>query len=239
MDDPVVGLVVFGVPLSAALIFVVRRAYIRDRLARRQRTAVRELGVETGVDRSERSEAVELPVGFFEMPRRTRLRHMNALSARKAVRRKTTREWIAHRYEDGDPAVIPALTRVLEADPDTAVRRSAAYGLSMTADEGAVSGLLIALQSSDRATRVHALKGLGHMRARQAVPLLVPLLDDWYWGAAAARALVAVQDERGLMALREAAARAFPWRRHRLKRLAAELERELGSAQDGSADRAR
>jgi HEAT repeats len=174
------------------------------------------------------SERAALPPGYFTLPRGERLRIVQGLVRRSSQARQTAREVIANWDDDGDPAVIQALTIVAEGDPDTAVIRYAAHGLSRMRDESAIAGLLPLLRSPDRATRAHAVGGLGRLRARAAVPDLVQLLDDWYSCTWAARALVEIRDERGLEPLRHAATRGWPWRRKRLKLYAAELESALG-----------
>ena len=102
----------------------------------------------------------------------------------------------------------------LEVDPDRLVKRHAAYGLSRIPDEAVAGPLIGALPLPDRATKGHAILALGRLRAREAVPDLVPLLDDRYARMLVANALVAIGDERGLAPLRQAATCRSPVRRH-------------------------
>jgi HEAT repeats len=171
-----------------------------------------------------------LPPDFFAEPRRVRKKAVERLVRRTAVPTHGTMEFIRTSSDGGDPAVVSALTLVVEQDPDVAVKRSAFYGLSRIPDQAAIPGLLPGLRSSDRASRAHAVNGLGRLRARAAVPDLVALLGDWYCAAPAARALLAIRDERALEPLQLAAAQAWPWRRRQLRRCARELESALGYA---------
>lgn len=125
-----------------------------------------------------------------------------------------------------DPAVIPRLAPLIEADPDSGVRRSAAYGLRRTGDRAAIPSLLKGLSDSDRATRTHSIIGLGALKAREAVEPLVGLLDDPKHAGSAAQALGQIGDEKALGHLRIAAATVSSERRRRQFECAiAELER--------------
>jgi HEAT repeat protein len=129
---------------------------------------------------------------------------------------------------EGDPAMIRRLTAVAELDPDEAAKRNAVCGLSRMSDEAATPGLLIGLGTSDRATRRWAITGLEKLRARDAVPELVRLLNDLHLRHVAAAALVAIRDERGLPPLRAAARRGWPLTRRRMRRRVRALEQGLG-----------
>jgi HEAT repeat protein len=128
-----------------------------------------------------------------------------------------------------EPAVIPILGPLLEQDRNSTVRRSAAYGLRRTGDQAAVRPLLYALSDTDRATRTHAVIGLGALRAREAVEPLSELLNDRHHGGAAAKALVEIGDERALAPLRDAAGSTKSGRRRdKLSRCVVDLERRVG-----------
>jgi HEAT repeat protein len=128
-----------------------------------------------------------------------------------------------------DPAIVPILAPVLERDPDSSVRRSAAYGLRRTSDESVVQPLLRALSDTDKATRIHAAMGLGDLRSRAAVEPLSELLHDRACAGAAARALVEIGDECALEPLRGAASSATSKRqREKFTRAAVDLERRVG-----------
>ena len=88
--------------------------------------------------------------------------------------------------------------------------------------------LLSALTFSDRATKGHAILALGRLQVREAVPALVPMLDDSYGRILAADALVEIADERALEPLTEAAARGSWLRRRRLRERVSALETALG-----------
>jgi HEAT repeat protein len=128
-----------------------------------------------------------------------------------------------------DPAIVPILAPLLENDSDDSVRRMAAFGLRRTGDQGAIAALLRALSDTDKATRIHAVMGLGVLQSRAAVEPLSELLDDRGLALTAARALVEIGDERALIPLRRAASSARSGRRReKLSRAAAELERRVG-----------
>lgn len=128
----------------------------------------------------------------------------------------------------GDPSVIPALSEVVARDPDPRIRRSAVMGLARMSDSAAIPALLIGLDSDDSATRIWAIRGLGKLKARDAVPGLVLLLDDRRRRCDAAEALVTIRDERALGPLHEAARHGAPWTRRRLRRRANALASSLG-----------
>jgi hypothetical protein len=182
------------------------------------------------------STAPTLPLDFFREPKRARVKIVERLVRRSPAATTTTSEFIRTWLDGGDPAVVPALTLVVEQDPDVAVKRSAFSGLARIADQAAIPGLLPGLRSPDRATRAHAIKGLEKLRARAAVLDLVTLLGDWYGGILAAEALVAIRDERAVEPLRLAAERAWPWRRRRLRRCVEELESAVGLQGDAARD---
>jgi HEAT repeat protein len=150
------------------------------------------------------------------------------LAQARSRRRDSLAETIRHSHDDGEPAAAPALTVALEDDPDRLVKRHAAFGLACIRDRAVVSPLRGALPLDDRATKGHAIVALGRLGAREAVPDLVPLLDDPYARMLVADALVAIGDERGLAPLRQAAARGSPVRRARLRKRVSALESALG-----------
>jgi hypothetical protein len=128
-----------------------------------------------------------------------------------------------------DPAIVPLLGPLLEHDPDPSVRRAAASGLRMTGDQSAVQPLLRALSDSDKATRIHAVMGLGDFQARTAVEPLSQLLDDPGCAQVAAKALADIGDERALAALKQAASSARSRRKRKMFSEATfELERSTG-----------
>ena len=115
-----------------------------------------------------------------------------------------------------DPAIVPILGPLLKHEPDPSVRRAAASGLRMTGDGAAVQPLLLALSDSDKATRIHAVMGLGDLQARAAVEPLSHLLDDPGCAQVAAKAIVDIGDERALPALKQAASSARSRRKQKM-----------------------
>lgn len=173
--------------------------------------------------------ALTLPPDFPNLPVRERREIVWKLTQRRSRHRESTAEAIIHAHEDGEPAVVPALTVALEVDPDTQVKRHAAYGLACIPDRAVVPVLRGALASTDRATKGHAVIAMGRLRAREAVPDLAGLLDDTYARFLAADALVEIADERALAALRQAASHGSPMRRYRLHKRVSALETTLGA----------
>jgi len=169
-----------------------------------------------------------LPADYLMLPAGERRAVVESLTERRTVRRDSLREVIAHHYEDGDPAVIGGLSIALELDPDRRVKRAAAAGLACIPDKAVIPALRGALSAKDRATKGHAIFALGRLGAREAVPDLVRLLDDSYSRTAVADALVAIEDEDALRALRRAAARGPRFRRRRLGQRVSALESALG-----------
>jgi hypothetical protein len=128
-----------------------------------------------------------------------------------------------------DPAIVSVLGPLLEKDPDSAVRRAAAYGLRRTGNESATQPLLHGLSDSDKATRIHAVMGLGDLRTSAAVDPLLRLLDDRSCAGNAARALAEIGDQRALIPLRNAASSAGSrWSRRKFAQAATDLERRGG-----------
>jgi HEAT repeat protein len=85
------------------------------------------------------------------------------------------------------------------------------------------------LIDDDKATRIHAIIGLGELRSREAVEPLLELLDDPSCAGSAAKALVDIGDERALDPLRSAATSTRSARRQRtLRQAATELETRTG-----------
>jgi HEAT repeat protein len=122
--------------------------------------------------------AFALPDDFPTVPARERREIVWRLVQMRSRHRDSTAEAIAHAYEDGEPRVIPALIAALDSDPDKNVKRHAAYGLSCIPDRAVVPALRRALGLTDRATKGHAILGLGRLGAREAVSDLVALLHD-------------------------------------------------------------
>ncbi|WP_303312102.1 HEAT repeat domain-containing protein [Hymenobacter sp. BT730] len=83
-----------------------------------------------------------------------------------------------------DRTAVPALARLLSADPDASVRRAAAFALGQTADTTAGQEALAAriTTESDRAVRRYVLEALGRSTSRASFETLVrlpaPLLQD-------------------------------------------------------------
>jgi HEAT repeat protein len=173
--------------------------------------------------------SLTLPHDFLRLPVRERREIVWSLASRRSRHRESTAEAVMHAYEDGEPAVVPALTVALEVDPDTHVKRHAAFGLGCIPEQAVVPVLRGALASKDRATKGHAILALGRLRAREALPDLAVLLDDTYARFLAADALVAIADEQALAALRQAASHGSPLRRHRLRKRVSALETTLGT----------
>ena len=71
---------------------------------------------------------------------------------------------------------------------------------------------------------MQAILTLGRLGARDAVPELIGLLDDWRCRLPAADALAAIGDRTALAPLQEVADRDVLWRRRHLRRRVAELE---------------
>jgi HEAT repeat protein len=165
----------------------------------------------------------QLSAEFFAGPPAVRRREVSRLANRR-VDDAHGLDAVRDMLDGGDPGVIAALVWVVGHDDDAGVVRSALFGLSRMSDYAAVPGLLLGLDSTDRASRMHAVKGLGKLRARAAVPDLIPLLDDSYLRMNVAEALVAIRDDRAVEPLRLAAASGPPWRRRRLRQCADLLE---------------
>jgi HEAT repeat protein len=179
------------------------------------------------------AEPFALPSDFTALAPKERREIVWELAQARSGSRDSLRETIAHSSQDGDPAAIPTLAMALEADPDRLVKRHAAFGLGRIADEAVVAPLIGALGLPDRATKGHAILALGRLKAREAVPELVPLLDDSYARMLVANALVAIGDERGLAPLRQAATCFSPVRRINLQRRVRALEAALGHSPAG------
>jgi HEAT repeat protein len=131
-----------------------------------------------------------------------------------------------------DPKVIPRLTRLLDDEPHTDVRRTAVWILRSTGDAAATGPLISALEGPDTATRLHAVMGLRDLKAREALPELIGCLHDPRWSVRceSAKALVKIRDERAVQPLRDAAATAIlPWRKQRMENAAQRLSRAVGS----------
>jgi HEAT repeat protein len=128
-----------------------------------------------------------------------------------------------------DPTIVAVLAPLLEEDPDPAVRRAAAYGLRRTGSESAAQSLIHALSDSDKATRIHAVMGLGDLRSSAAVEPLSRLLDDRSCAGNAARALVEIGDKRALATLKNATSSAGSrWSRRKFAQAATDLEHREG-----------
>jgi HEAT repeat protein len=177
---------------------------------------------------AERDGSFALPSEFLTLPPKERREIVWSLALTRSRRRDSLAETVRHSNEDGEPAVIPALTVALEVDPDKLVKRHAAYGLACIPDQAVVPALRGALPAADRATKGHAILALGRLRVRDAVPNLVRLLDDPYARMLVADALVEIGDERALAPLRKAAGRGSPVRRRRLSKRVSALETALG-----------
>ena len=175
-----------------------------------------------------RAGSLTLPPDYMTLAPKERREIVWKLALKRSRHRESLDETIRHAGKDGEPAVIPALLVALEADPDTLVKRHAAYGLASIPDQAIAPALRGALPSADRATKGHAIVGLGRLRARDAVPDLARLLDDRYARMLVADALVEIRDEHALAPLRAAAARGSPVRRYRLRKRIAALETALG-----------
>lgn len=175
-----------------------------------------------------------LPGDFLALARKQRREIVWELAQARSRSRDSLAETIRHSNQDGEPAVIPALTTALEVDPDRLVKRHAAFGLGRIPDKAVAGPLIGALPLADRATKGHAILALGRLRVREAVPELVPLLHDRYARMLVANALVAIGDERGLNPLREAANCLSPVRRFHLQRRVRALEAALGQAPPAS-----
>ena len=177
----------------------------------------------------ERADSFALPHDFLTLPPKGRREIVWSLARTRSRHRESLAESIRHAHEDGEPAVIPALTVALEVDPDALVKRHAAYGLACISDQAVVPALRGALSSSDRATKGHAIIALGRLRARDAVPDLARLLDDRYARMLVADALVEIGDESALVPLSRAARRGSPFRRRRLRKRVSMLEGAVGN----------
>jgi HEAT repeat protein len=118
--------------------------------------------------------------------------------------------------------------RVAEEDPSINVRRAALSALQRPGDRRAIPTLLAALESEDRASREHAILGLERLKAREGVPGLIAILDDTHHRTLAARALVAIRDERALDPIRDASKSGWPRSRRILNAYAAELATAVG-----------
>ena len=182
---------------------------------------------------AEPPDSFDLPRDFIQLAPKQRREIVWSLAQARSRSRDSLAETVRHSNEDGEPAAMGALTVALEVDPDRLVKRHAAYGLSRIPDEAVAGPLIGALPLPDRATKGHAILALGRLRAHEAVPDLVPLLQDRYARMLVANALVAIGDERGLEPLRQAATCRSPVRRYHLRRRVWALETALGQHPQG------
>jgi hypothetical protein len=159
-----------------------------------------------------------------DMPRGVRRKASHALATTKPGGGRSS-AW----RPSTDPRAIPVLAELVMNDPDPAVRRSAAFGLRGCQDTAACRALIHALSDSDKATRMHAILGLGDLGSREAVEPLGRLLSDRYCQSRAAEAIVKIRDERGLSLLEGAAKNErSSRRRERLLEAARNLEGNVG-----------
>jgi HEAT repeat protein len=77
--------------------------------------------------------------------------------------------------ELGDPQAIPELVPLLK-DPD--INYKVAWALGEIGDRRAVGPLLDALDDGSPSIRVPAIRALETLRAKEALPHLIPLLSD-------------------------------------------------------------
>jgi HEAT repeat protein len=129
---------------------------------------------------------------------------------------------------DGDPAVIPTLSRLVARESNPRIRRIAMMGLARTSSQDAIPALLSGLDVDDDATRVWAARGLGKLKAREGLPGLIPLLENRRLRHEAAQALLAIRDTRAVQPMRQAARHGMPWTRSRLRRQALQLAKAVG-----------
>jgi HEAT repeat protein len=80
----------------------------------------------------------------------------------------------------GSTRPVPALIRLLRADPEERVREAAAYALAFIGDRRAFEPLLGALENKSEAplVRGQAAEGLAYQRDPRAVAALLASLDD-------------------------------------------------------------
>lgn len=76
----------------------------------------------------------------------------------------------------GEPSVL--VLGVCLTDPDLSVQESASSVLASIADERVLKPLMKALRSHDWIVRMHAAKALGRIKNPDAIPVLIPLLQD-------------------------------------------------------------
>jgi hypothetical protein len=187
-------------------------------------------GAVAGLARSDRRERDRLvPAEYLSWRRADRERHVLELVKRTHSGVGSSPLVMVRRSEEpGDARVVPDLAWVLEVESDLEILRLATHGLAQVRDPAATDPLVHALGSSDQTVRVHAIRGLARLRARPALPRLIDLLDDRSVRVDAARALVAIRDERALEPLRHASGIGLIGRR-KLRHLADELAREVGA----------
>lgn len=169
---------------------------------------------------------VQLPRDYMKLPTGRRLTIVKGLME-SGERPETLVGRMTTTFSGGDPAVVSALTAVLELETDATIRKMALQGLTRSGDPAAIPGLLRGLESDNHASRWIAIHGLEQLRASEGVPGLIRLLNDRRSRKKAAKALVAIGDERGLEPLREAADHGSPLARGKLRRYAGELEAAL------------
>jgi HEAT repeat protein len=172
------------------------------------------------------TDSFELPKGFFL--RTEEKRKLFAMQIGNQWDDLDLRPGLLRPFSDVDPRAIPALTTVAEEDPLVSIRRTALSALRRTRDPAAIPALLNALKSDDPASRAQGIKGLEALKAREAVPALVALLDSKKDRTHAAEALVAIRDERALEPIRDAANRGWPRSRRILRAHAADLAKSVG-----------
>ena len=101
--------------------------------------------------------------------------------------------------ENGD---VEGLIRALEYKKDTVVRFSAAIGLGIFGDEGAVEPLIKALGDIDNDVRAHATEALGRLGKIAVKPLIKALEhSDMFVRGQAANALGLIGDKTALKSL--------------------------------------
>lgn len=76
-----------------------------------------------------------------------------------------------------DPALLEPLLEVLKEDPDATARANAAWALGSLGEDGAVPALIAALDDTETWVRLRSTSALKRLKARDALPRLVELLE--------------------------------------------------------------
>jgi HEAT repeat protein len=178
-----------------------------------------------------------LPVDFFDRDDKARREWLDSLRPAPVLDDVTDVKSAISAVVNQKPAderYAATLLFLFENDPAKIVQHAAIRQLGHMESPVALRALLAALDSDDVVSVEHAILGVQRLKAREAVPKLISMLDDkrHHDGFAirleAAEALVAIRDERALEPMRAAAKRGWPLSRMKMRDLAEVLAKRLG-----------